>query len=235
MSKKFGKRQKGPPFVQLHYYLLDSQAWHELTPVARCAYTELARLYNGTNNSSIGMSVRRLSEQLPCAMMTASRALNELEGKGFIVPVTIGTFARKDRLASEYRLTSYRCDASGQPPTKAFDPSKRWEGKGAKRTVLKFGLTVSKLNTVTPETRPTVSNISTVRPVSAEVTVSKTSTHIESYHRPLLAGSASPDLPDCCLTSNRIDTKKQRLLRWSTPCLTEVSPVDALSSVCLTT
>jgi hypothetical protein len=195
--RKRGRKEKGPPFVQLHYWFLDCEAWHRLTPAARCAYLELARLYNGTNNGTLSMSVRRLAEVLPCSRTTASRVLTELELTGFIMPVTIGTFSRKDRLASEYRLTAYRCDLSGALPTKAFDPSKRW-----KATVPNSGRTVPNSNTVGSGKASTVPNSNTVSAVSSKATVPIISTHIESYHAERGATEASapdlyPDLPAC--------------------------------------
>jgi hypothetical protein len=54
----------GPPFVQLHWYLLDSAAWKSLSTAARAAYIELARLYNGTNNGTLALSLRVLAQRL---------------------------------------------------------------------------------------------------------------------------------------------------------------------------
>jgi DNA-binding transcriptional MocR family regulator len=66
------------------------------------------------------MSARTLAEQLGVSKSTAARALLQLEDAGFIETVKIGSFRRRDRMASEYRLTFHRCDASGSPPSRAF-------------------------------------------------------------------------------------------------------------------
>src|SRR5262249_29943369 len=113
--RKHGKKSNGPPFVQLHYYLLDSDAWHRLSLPARAAYIELARLYDGTNNGRLAMSVRTLAARIPCGKNTASRALEELEVSGFISVMKVGSFDGRHSLrASEYRLMIYRCDVTGE-------------------------------------------------------------------------------------------------------------------------
>ena len=130
MSKrKPYRRQKGPPFVLLYCHMLDSMAWHRLSPLARAAYIEVARLYNGTNNGSIAMSSRRLAGLVPCNKDTAAKVLRELEDAGFIETAKLGVFARKseDRRASEYRLTCFRCDATSALPSRKFNPNIRWE------------------------------------------------------------------------------------------------------------
>jgi hypothetical protein len=113
------------PFVMLPWHLLDSHGWHALSPYARLAYIELCRRYNGANNGIIGLSVRTLGLALRCSKATAARALTELENAGFIQTMRIGTFKRKDRLASEYRLNIHRCDVTGDIPNRAWNTMQR--------------------------------------------------------------------------------------------------------------
>ena len=68
----------------------------------------------------LAASVRTIGERLGKSKTTAARALLELEEAGFIETVKVGRFARRDRMASEYRLTFHRCDVSHAPPSKAF-------------------------------------------------------------------------------------------------------------------
>ncbi len=124
MSKRHRRKNQGrstSPFVMLHWHLLDSRGWHELSLHARGAYLELCRLYNGENNGRLGLSARRLASLVPCDKATASRALRELEDAGFIQTMRLGAFARKDRLASEYRLTNFTCDVTGDLPTRSWN------------------------------------------------------------------------------------------------------------------
>jgi len=68
--------------VQLPWYLIDSVAWRSLSFVARSAFIEVARLYNGSNNGRLGLAARTLADRLGCSKATAARALNELEETG---------------------------------------------------------------------------------------------------------------------------------------------------------
>jgi hypothetical protein len=105
MSKrKSVRRGKGPRFVQLFHYMLGSLAWHQLTPHARCAYIEIARCYDGTNNGRLALSARSLASQMPCNKDTAAQALRELEDAGFIETAKIGKFARKGEDSARKRV-----------------------------------------------------------------------------------------------------------------------------------
>lgn len=108
--------------VRLYHWLMDTPAWQDLDPVARCAYIELARRYAGpeSTNGRISVSVRQLGVRLHVSLATASRALRKLEDHGFIVTVKKGAFSRKVRHATEYRLTEFKCDITGDLPTKDF-------------------------------------------------------------------------------------------------------------------
>ena len=74
-DKRGRSKRSLSPFVGLEHYLLDSPAWRSLTPVERCAYIEVARLYNGTNNGRLAMSGRRLADRLSIHKSSGSRAL----------------------------------------------------------------------------------------------------------------------------------------------------------------
>ena len=106
------------PFVMLHWSILDSQGWHDLSSYARLAYPEIVRKWRGpgTNNGRIAMSARDLALRIGCGKSTAARALTELDDAGFIRCMKVGTFKRKDRHASEYRINIYRCDVTGDTP-----------------------------------------------------------------------------------------------------------------------
>jgi hypothetical protein len=100
--------------------MLRSQAWLALTPTARAAYVEVLSLYNGVNNGQLAMAARSLAGRLRCSKDTAARVLRELDDMGFIRAMMIGSYQLKNRKASEYRLTAFRCDVSNTPPSKEF-------------------------------------------------------------------------------------------------------------------
>ena len=47
------RNNKGPQFVQLFNYVIDSPAYRGLSSSARAALVEFARLYNGRNNGQL--------------------------------------------------------------------------------------------------------------------------------------------------------------------------------------
>jgi DNA-binding MarR family transcriptional regulator len=96
--------------IRLPHYLLRSQAWLHLSLAGRALFVEALAEYNGSNNGSIALSVRAIAERLRVGKSTVSRALLELEEKGFIETVRMGSFTRKNRRASEYLLTLHRSD-----------------------------------------------------------------------------------------------------------------------------
>jgi hypothetical protein len=120
LRRKQGRKSTGPPFVQLYKYMLRCPAWLALSATAKAAYVQLALRYDGVNNGMLALSARVLAEELGCTKDTASRKLIELEDAGFIEAVRIGRFARRNRKASEYRLTTHRCDVTGVFPSKNF-------------------------------------------------------------------------------------------------------------------
>ena len=106
----------------LHHYMLDSPAWLSLTAQARTVYIEIARRYTGTNNGDISLSVREAVLFCRIAKDTATKAIQELQEKGFIRCRRKGAFHCKFRHASEWELTAQPFDAG--KPTKDF---MRWQ------------------------------------------------------------------------------------------------------------
>ena len=123
MANRRWRSRRGPPFVQLHLWMLASAAWCSLTPAARVVYVVLASRYNGHNNGSLALSARDAARLCNINKDTACRAFRELVDKGFIECVTPGGFSRKVRHATEWRLTIHGCDKTGELPSKAFT---RW-------------------------------------------------------------------------------------------------------------
>jgi hypothetical protein len=119
--------------VRLYHWLLDSPAWKSLKPVERALYIELAQRFNGSNNGHIGLSVRDAGDALRISKNTAARAFMTLQKRGFVEVVRRGHFDRKQRHASEWRLTEHPCDVTGELATKAFMRWGREEKTGPSR------------------------------------------------------------------------------------------------------
>lgn len=107
-------------FVALPEFMMASEAYRSLCPLARVLYTEVARVYNGSNNGFLALSARDAAERCGVTKNTVTKPFRELIDKGFLELACAGAFSRKARHAAEYRLTLERCDRTGALPTKAF-------------------------------------------------------------------------------------------------------------------
>jgi hypothetical protein len=125
--------------VRLYRWILDSPAYLSLSCQARAVLLEIARGHDGTNNGRLGLSIRRASERCNIARGTAARALVELQERGFIDCMTKGGFNRKAPHASEWRLTWWSCDVTGELSSKQF---MSW-GREKQNAVSKYPVAVS--------------------------------------------------------------------------------------------
>ena len=121
------RRHREARHVRLYHWLLNSPAYLSLSTAARAVHVEIIRLYNGSNNGCIALSVRTAANRCRIARNTAARAFVELQDRGFIECVTRGAFSMKIRHAAEWRLTHLPCDVSGRLSEKPF---MRWRPTG---------------------------------------------------------------------------------------------------------
>lgn len=117
-----GRTSARPRYVALHHWLMRTAAWRDLDAVARCAYIELASRYAGpgSNNGRIPYSLREMAEALGTSKATAMRALARLQEHGFAVLTKQGAFSVKQQIASEWRLTEFPDDVTGEMASKDF-------------------------------------------------------------------------------------------------------------------
>lgn len=120
------KRKGKIKFIMIDRYVKQSAAWKALTPVERNAYIELKWRYDGFNNGRIGLGSRELADEIGMGRDTAARALNRLIEVGLSSKQTPSAFNVKNRAVTEWRLTEYKCDVTGEPPSKDF---MRWVPK----------------------------------------------------------------------------------------------------------
>lgn len=113
-----GRSKQRDRFVKLDHWLQDTEAWRSLGPAPRALYIELVKRYYGLNNGQISMSVREARDLVNIAKDTASKALKELEAKGFIKRNVCGSFNWKAKQATTWILTTYEFDE--KPATKDF-------------------------------------------------------------------------------------------------------------------
>ena len=108
-------------YFQMHFYMMNTDAWLALSSDARAVYLQIGFRYNGENNGKLAYSVRQAAKECNIARDTASRCFRELIDLGFIEETRHGGLRRKTRMASESRcLTAFRCDRTGTPKTCLF-------------------------------------------------------------------------------------------------------------------
>jgi hypothetical protein len=125
-ANKTGRSKGEGRYIALRHWLYDSQAFRSLSAGARGVYLMLQRRYAGpgSNNGSIPLSIREVADEFHVGKSTAHGYFIELQERGFVEVVIRGTFTRKDRRATEWRLTEYPCDLTDDMPSKLF---MRWQ------------------------------------------------------------------------------------------------------------
>jgi Helix-turn-helix domain len=113
-------KERNDRYFQLHHYMLRADAWKALSAAAVRVYIQIGSRYNGANNGRLAFSVRDAAAECNLAINTAMRALRELVDLGFIEETRHGGLSKKTRIASEWRLTAFKCDLTGSLKTCAF-------------------------------------------------------------------------------------------------------------------
>jgi hypothetical protein len=186
MSRRKGKR-KGEKHVRLHRWLLNSQAWIQLSPPARSLLVELYDLYDGENNGELFMSVREASWRIGISVNPARKAIAELREKGFIRPHQRGAFTYKERHATNWVLTEF--SFAGALPTRDF---MRWQPAKIKTRYREKIQTASRGDTDAAQESESVSPRNTDYPPFASASVSRGDTQIVNH-----GGSGETASPAC--------------------------------------
>jgi hypothetical protein len=113
MARKHDREGRKDRYFQMHHYMLSTDAWKALSAPARAVYVQIGSCYNGANNGRLAFSVRDAAKECNLANNTASRAFKELIDLGFVEETRHGGLSRKTRIASEWRMTAFRCDLTG--------------------------------------------------------------------------------------------------------------------------
>jgi DNA-binding transcriptional MocR family regulator len=112
MSRK-GKTEKLPQFTPLLHYIMDSPAFAGLSPLAQCLYVRLKRRcgVGGKRNGQVFYAVREAAEDMNVNKNTVGRAFHELQARGFLVPVQIGSLGiTGEGKATIWRMTEFEVD-----------------------------------------------------------------------------------------------------------------------------
>lgn len=102
------RNEKLSSFVPMLFRTTRSPAWLALTVYAKALYPMLKERagVHGSKNGQFSLSVREAAEYLRCNKNTATKALHELQAKGFAVPKQIGALGANGLgNASVWRIT----------------------------------------------------------------------------------------------------------------------------------
>ncbi len=123
MSRKHNSKGRSTSegrYTRLMHFMMETPAWASLSPYEKTLYVELAKIYNGTNNGYLGLGVRRAAELCNMSVNKVAACFKVLEARGFIETAEPSAFSRKDRTATEWRLTQWTCNRTNQPGSRAF-------------------------------------------------------------------------------------------------------------------
>lgn len=109
------KSKKGSltQFTPMLHQTMDCAAWIALSHSAKALYPFIKRRagYSGNNNGSALCSVREAAAYLGMHKDTATKALQDLQRKGFIVAVSVGCLG----VTGEGKATTWRITELGTP------------------------------------------------------------------------------------------------------------------------
>ena len=125
MGSSQRKRKGGRRFLQLYTNVKRSEAYHGLSVYGRAALFEMLERFTGVNNGMIGLGCRELADALNCSRDRAAKALRELDDSGLARPLTAGLW--RGKRATEWRLTFFRCNKTGELPVLNWSPQSVWK------------------------------------------------------------------------------------------------------------
>ena len=144
-------------YFQVHYYMVVTEAWRALSAPARAVYIQMGSRYSGSNNGRIAFSVREAAAECNIATNTAARVFKELIALGFIEETRHGGLSRKTRMASEWRLTAFRCDLTGATKSCLF-MQRVAAARGHRLSQTRSSPCIKRLSRVSQKTAQPVSN-----------------------------------------------------------------------------
>jgi DNA-binding MarR family transcriptional regulator len=105
------------PHARIYFEWLSLPAWRSLSPLASKALVVIVGHYRPSNPYA-RWSVRRLADALECGKSAAATALEQLEDRGWLVPLQRSRLGKRD--ATTYRLTMHPDPETEMPATREF-------------------------------------------------------------------------------------------------------------------
>ncbi len=103
MSINTNNFRRHSSFIMRYEEWLKSEAYRDLTPLARCLLEEFQRIYRPGRNGQLSISVKNAAILLNVSDNTARKGYRELEEHGFLAFCTASSYMAGR--ATEYRLT----------------------------------------------------------------------------------------------------------------------------------
>jgi hypothetical protein len=113
------RKPKTRRFIMVYHDVMDSEAWLTSSLGCQAVVLRIWRKFSGQNNGAIVYGRREVERDLRCGSHQAVRYLKEAQERGFIVPVTRGSFDWK-KGARAAKATTWRLTMEpykGQGPT----------------------------------------------------------------------------------------------------------------------
>ena len=126
---EYGKnkgRSKGK-FVMVRHDMMESEAWHDLSPYARSVWLVLMKRYNSYNNGDIPLGVREAAQEGGMSKGKAKDSLDELIDKGFLKITIYSSFTCKMKRTRRWSITHEFYNK--KPPSNEWRKWKKIEGK----------------------------------------------------------------------------------------------------------
>lgn len=115
-----GRSTHDTQHYRLHGWIARTAAWRALDGNEKAIYVDMALRYRGTNNGQIAYSVREGAACARVGKTKGAKCLRRLQELGFIAISEPAAFSWKKGVSVRWRLTEFRCDLTGNLPSKEF-------------------------------------------------------------------------------------------------------------------
>lgn len=114
------KNQRDSSHARIYSEWLGLPSWQRLSPQAVKLLVEILGRYRPRDNGQLPLSAKKAGDYLNASKATGARALRELDDNGWIRPVRLARFADRKGTATDYRLTMFGDDVTGEPATREY-------------------------------------------------------------------------------------------------------------------
>ena len=114
------QNQRDRSHARIYSEWLGLPSWRALSPQAVKLLVEILGRFRPGDNGRLPLSARLAGEYLNASKATGARALRELDDNGWIRPMRLASFADRKGTATDYRLTMFSDDVTGEIPTREY-------------------------------------------------------------------------------------------------------------------